>query len=621
MTARKNLSIKTASTLLLVTLMSPAVILGLFSVLFYFGQDPSKQSLKYPIISTIIAGISLLGVTVANSIILYNRKISRLVNELTKIQGCKTEYSQEDHIEELLCMAIANSRLRNSALGMNQSKTRISNKSELSLTLSSIVGHLHAAFRASSVEISLVDENTGHHHSSMLVGTSFHASVQSILTENNSEVIASPRLLVEEIVFCEKVLGKLRVLLDNEREPLEHDHSLLSFFANQASIAILNCNYTAEMQRMQMFSEENVKAKTGFLANLSHELRGPLALMVNGVELVKDGLCGDINEEQVELLTMVHRNSGYLLDLMNDVLDYAKAECGKTEPKPTSVEVASLLKDMHGVIRVSAESKKQTLKFRFPKNMALEADKRHIRQILINILTNAVKYTPDGGRIEVWATNLRGKVCINIKDNGVGISDENKSKVFAVFERIEEGYSREQLGTGLGMSLTRSLVQLNGGHIDFASRLGEGSHFWVTFKETAVVTEDELEAEIEAPIGSGENVWLMGKEIEEYRLLGKYLQSIDYSCHSADAELPSDKMKETDIIIIDEINGKDFISNISRQALKNKTKVVVLVSDAFQVDIENYLKLGIDRCFVKPFDLKEIALELNRIITQTTESL
>src|SRR5262249_18421399 len=157
-------------------------------------------------------------------------------------------------------------------------------------------------------------------------------------------------------------------------------------------------------------------------------------------------------------------------------LDYAKVESGRITPKKVVVVVNELLQDLAGVIRSQAEAKGHKVVAKpGDEALAISCDRRHLRQMLINLLTNAVKDTPNGGRIEVWAERIAGnRIKIYVKDSGVGIDEKDRYKVFTAFERIENAYSMNQVGTGLGMPLTKRLAEVNNGSIDFDSKPGEG---------------------------------------------------------------------------------------------------------------------------------------------------
>ena len=395
----------------------------------------------------------------------------------------------------------------------------------------------------------------------------------------------------------------------------------MNLLALQSSMAVINTEFTGELLRMRRVSDESVKAKTGFLANLSHEIRGPLSIMMNAVELVLEGMCGEVTDDQKDTLLMVKTNGRHLLDLINDVLDYAKAESGRVTINPVPLPVDEILNDLRKVISVQAEAKSHRITCRMlGKDAGILCDRRHARQILINLLTNAVKYTPDGGTIEMWAERIPGnRIKINVKDSGVGIQKQNRDKVFAAFERIEDEYSSRQVGTGLGMSLTRRLVELNGGTIDFSSEPGRGSVFWIILPSSEVSEQKEdLKTHVEAEVdGKGKTVLILSEDSQETRTIARYLArlrfTLAYASNSLEA-VESLKLADIDVVIIDNSaqdieqgTERELVSRLRENVRNRKLPIVLLSSRAFSFDVEKYLKAGVDKCLAKPVELQELA--------------
>jgi signal transduction histidine kinase len=236
------------------------------------------------------------------------------------------------------------------------------------------------------------------------------------------------------------------------------------------------------------------KAKSDFLANMSHELRTPLNHIIGFTELVVDENFGDLNDIQEEYLKDVLHSSRHLLSLINDILDLSKVEAGKLELNPSDMDLKALL--MNSLMMVKEKALKHGINLTteidgLPET--IRADERKLKQILYNLLSNAVKFTPDRGVITVSArplsvvdghlvdregrkVDLRVKqgeqplshanyVEVSVADSGIGIREENLEKIFQPFVQVDSSTSRKYQGTGLGLSLTRSLVQLHGGRI------------------------------------------------------------------------------------------------------------------------------------------------------------
>lgn len=458
-------------TLFLVAMIA---VVPLVDVLF---RSPASQ-----LPSLWVRGLNFVAWSMVATFLLWRLETRKSLLSLARDLGIDTTRLP---LERMLSRVLSEVERKNRSLSMNVLERRISSEKELSDTLEHVVELARQLLGAQSSELALYDPDTQLYHSSFVVGKPFRTSAQAMLSgavEGRVEK-SSPDVMVEPIAFAGSVLGSLRVALRSGEAPSQSDRQIMRLLALQSGLAIVNTRYTQQLIRLKAASEESIKAKTGFLANLSHELRGPLGIMLNAVELVLDGLCGSVTEEQAETLSMIRTNGEHLLELINDVLDYAKIESGKIVPHRSDILLHEILKDLCGVVRQQAEGKSHRLVY-VPNDeaLAISCDRRHFRQMMINLLTNAIKYTPDGGTIEVWAERIPGqKVRINVKDSGVGIEASERSKVFSAFERVENSYSLVQEGSGLGMPLTKRLAEVNGGQINFDSVPQQGSRFWLIF--------------------------------------------------------------------------------------------------------------------------------------------
>jgi len=255
-------------------------------------------------------------------------------------------------------------------------------------------------------------------------------------------------------------------------------------------------SYTAQLlrQNREKLREQNLaldqanQSKSEFLANMSHELRTPLNHIIGFTELVLDKNFGQLNQTQEEFLTDVHDSSKHLLSLINDILDLSKVEAGKLEFKPSVVEIGNILEN--SLVMIKEKALKHSIKITTDLNGipdSINADERKLKQILYNLLSNAVKITPDNGSIVLAArpvgnshkqnqnssNSATSYLQISIEDSGIGLNKKDLERVFEPFEQVENSASRQFQGTGLGLSLTKSLVELHGGKIWVESQ-GEG---------------------------------------------------------------------------------------------------------------------------------------------------
>lgn len=529
-------------------------------------------------------------------------------------------------LERMLTILIRDFTRKNSALSLNILENRITSKDELSRTLEKIVNLAFRLLDAESAELALFDRDTGLYHSSFVLGKPFRTSAQAMLSGalENREEETSPDVVVQPIAFAGSVLGSLRVALRRNSVPSTSDREIMQLLALQGGLALINAQYTEQLIKMKQSSEESVKAKTGFLANLSHEIRGPLGIMMNAVELVLDGLCGKVTTDQLETLQMVKGNGEHLLELINDVLDYAKVESGKITPQPEPLNISDLLKDLSNVVRSQAETKKHSLTFRNTGEVLVaQCDRRHFRQILINMLTNAIKYTPDGGKIELWAERSPGqRIKIFVKDSGVGIDEADRPKVFAAFQRVEHSYSINQVGTGLGMPLTKRLVEMNSGTIDFSSAPGEGSTFWVLLPsaELSLPAGPKPSVEVKEARGTGEVILLADSSHEDRAMLTRYLSHIGFRVIpvSSKREVVDALRQGVHLVMLDNSieDYQEVFDAIRNDPLTSHLPIAVVSSKAFVFDIEQYLRAGADRCLSKPIALRDIGIICRELIDQ-----
>jgi two-component system cell cycle sensor histidine kinase PleC len=231
------------------------------------------------------------------------------------------------------------------------------------------------------------------------------------------------------------------------------------------------------------FEAETANAsKTAFLANMSHELRTPLNAILGFSEIIAQECFGPVGADRYkEYATDIHSSGSHLLSLINDLLDVAKIEAGKMEIEPHLLEPRKTLEMALKIIGTKAREKRQQLVIEVDSNTPmLFADERALKQILINMVSNAVKFTPEGGRIAVVASRARsGDFQLMVEDNGPGIPPEKLDKIFTPFSQVDNRYDRQAGGTGLGLALVRGLAELHGGRAWLESEFGKGAKAFV----------------------------------------------------------------------------------------------------------------------------------------------
>src|SRR5262245_28504685 len=213
---------------------------------------------------------------------------------------------------------------------------------------------------------------------------------------------------------------------------------------------------------------------------MSHELRTPLNAVIGFSEVLADGMFGEINEKQAEYLRDILESGRHLLSLINDILDLSKIEAGRMELEPADFDLPSAIDNALILIRERATRRGITLGRTIDDRLGmLRGDEREVKQVLLNLLSNALKFTPEGGRINVSAHLQDGAAEIAVADTGVGIAPEDQEAIFEEFRQVGTADKKVE-GTGLGLALSRKFIELHGGKIWVESELGRGSTFSFT---------------------------------------------------------------------------------------------------------------------------------------------
>lgn len=244
-------------------------------------------------------------------------------------------------------------------------------------------------------------------------------------------------------------------------------------------------------ERLRQTNAELLRAtrlKDEFLANMSHELRTPLNAILGMTEGLQEQVFGAINERQLKALTTVETSASHLLALINDILDVAKIESGQITLHLTPTAIAPLCHSSLTFVQQQAYKKRiQLLDCIFPDLPDLVIDERRVRQMLINLLTNAVKFTPEGGRVSLTVTpelrqtgnETQAMMRFAIRDTGIGIDPDDQQKLFQPFIQIDSALNRQYQGTGLGLTLVKQIAELHGGQVELTSKVGVGSCFTI----------------------------------------------------------------------------------------------------------------------------------------------
>jgi len=314
-------------------------------------------------------------------------------------------------------------------------------------------------------------------------------------------------VLAVPLVHGDKVIGAMIVRRKQAGEFSPREIELVTTFARQSAIALENARLFREIQDKAWQLEEVSRHKSQFLASMSHELRTPLNAIIGFSEVLLDPNLGPLpEEEQREFLTNILTSGKHLLRLINDVLDLSKIEAGKMELHPEAVSLVETVEGVLGTVKTLAMKKHIQVSSDLPPDLAPAwADPPRLKQILYNLMSNAIKFTPEGGRVGVTARAVDvstgqlvdssspvdhsttrplasgpGWLEVSVTDTGIGIPAEDLRRIFEEFEQVADPTRPKQEGTGLGLALVKKLVEMHGGTVRVASTPGQGSTFTFT---------------------------------------------------------------------------------------------------------------------------------------------
>jgi signal transduction histidine kinase len=485
-----------------------------------------------------------------------------------------------------------------------------------------------------------------------------HKAVESgemQIYEQEIEIEGDPR--IEEV----------RLARLNDREVLTIVRDVTEQKQFEQQLQELNQSLEHKVQQrtveLQLANEELVRAtrlKDEFLANMSHELRTPLNAVLGMTEGLQAQVYGDLNERQLKCLKTIESSGNHLLELINDILDLAKIESGqiKLEYAPTSIP--QLCQSSLSFVKQQALKKQIQLHMIIPPHLpTIQVDERRIRQVLINLLNNAVKFTPDGGhvRLEVMLLTLESNqeyVRIKVTDTGIGIAPENIDKLFKPFIQIDSALNRKYEGTGLGLSLVKQIVELHGGRVELTSELGVGSCFTVDLPindpDLSILEEVEehlvrdliRDKYILKPfpkVNGQDNLSdnLLSSKLDPSRspliLLAEdnetnissmysYLEAKGYRIYVARDGLEAiafAKEYQPDLILMDiqmpVMNGLDAIKQIRLEPNFGNTPIIALTALAMESDRQKCLDSGANEYITKPVRLQVLSQKIQTFLT------
>lgn len=342
-----------------------------------------------------------------------------------------------------------------------------------------------------------------------------------------------------------------------------------------------------ELEAQNCRVQEANRLKSEFLANMSHELRTPLNGIIGFAELMHSGKVGPISAEHEEYLGDILSSSKHLLQLINDVLDLAKVESGKMEFYPEKIDTQHLLNEVRDILRTLIAKKQIKLDIVVEPNLCeLFIDPAKLKQIVYNYISNAIKFTDVGGQISIRVTpegekNFR----LEVEDNGIGIREEDLDRLFAEFEQLDTSMSKQFQGTGLGLALTKRIVEAQNGTVGVKSTFGEGSQFYAILPCVSIVNENSLDTTITKSPHSEHRptILVIEDDANDRQFIVDVLVSSGYNVETAvngSEALRHCLARTYDAISLDLIlpdtNGWELLSMLRREGPNKETPIIIL---------------------------------------------
>lgn len=395
---------------------------------------------------------------------------------------------------------------------------------------------------------------------------------------------------------------------------------------------------TSDLSRANSNLARALRVKDEFLANMSHELRTPLNAILGLSESLGEQIAGPLNEKQQKYITTISESGHHLLSLINDILDLAKIEANQITLDINKVDVQQVCQASLRMIKQLAQKKNQDVVLEIGDGVGLMwADERRLKQMIVNLLGNAVKFTPEYGKIglEVHGDQVANKVTITVWDNGIGIKEVDLARLFQPFVQLDSGLAREATGTGLGLALVAQMARLHGGSVTAVSEAGKGSRFSIILpweSGLAMDASSRLRTTGKFPAIKPDEtnkltILLVEDTKEVVMMIRDYLELAGYKVVTAQdgvEALAQARLVHPDLILMDvmmpRMDGFEATRKLRSEPEFKHTPIVALTALAMPSDRERCLAAGMDEYISKPINLKALVRIIQSCLFGNEES-
>jgi signal transduction histidine kinase/DNA-binding response OmpR family regulator len=437
-------------------------------------------------------------------------------------------------------------------------------------------------------------------------------SVRATSTRSRGELAFLMDAFNEMLTQIEQSEGALRKAHDELEQRVRERTAELETAKSELEV------FSQSILRAKEEVERASKFKDQFLSTMSHELRTPLNAVLGFSDLLAEERYGSLNDRQKRYVSNIHSGGQHLLKLISDILDLSKIEAGRMDLAIQEVPIESAFAEVLSTLKPLAEKKSQTLSQNAEADVIVLADITRLKQMLMNLAGNAIKFTPEGGRIELGAHEMNGQIRVEVRDTGPGIPPEEQDQIFQAFYRLRQAGGAIE-GTGLGLAITQRLAELHGSTLGLESQSGQGSCFYFSLPVGPSPRQSQArEIKFKTIVGKALKVLVIEDDRDAAQLIQANLSSAGYEtvvCNNPEDAAKEAAEMQPDVVTLDLLmkpaSGWEVLLQLKRN-LRTTYIPVIVISIVDQPAIGT--SLGADEYLVKPVDRASLLAAVRRCL-------